>query len=75
MKYGGRVYCPRCRKGFIAFYEVEPSEPWETPDPPEKADELMTECPSCGGEMQVLELTAEVKEDIRRHREGEEPRA
>lgn len=75
MKYGGRTYCPRCAKGLIVFYEVTKPEPWETADPPEKADELVTTCPFCGGEMQVLELTDEAKEDIRRHRQGEEPRA
>ncbi len=73
MKPAGRTYCPRCAKGFIVFFESRKPEPWEAADPPEKADELVTTCPVCGGEMQVLELTDEAKEAVRRHREGEEP--
>jgi len=71
VKPAGRTYCTKCRVGFMVYFEIEPSEPWETADPPEKADELVTTCPKCGGEMQVLELTDEAREQLRRHREGE----
>lgn len=65
MKPGAVTYCPRCRKVFIAFVEIEPLEPWETAEPREAEVEILTSCPRCLCETQILQLSDELRDVLR----------
>lgn len=71
MKPGALTYCPRCRKAFVALVEIEPLEPWESLDVLDE-EKALTECPRCEGEMQVLQMSAELRAALKANRESEE---
>lgn len=70
-----RLHCPRCKQTFTAVGATNPPPGVESHDlgmsVDETEDEDLTTCPRCGGELEVLELSDEMRETLRTNREDD----
>lgn len=74
-KFLARLFCPRCQATFTAVGALEAPEGVEAHDTGttvgDAEDDDLADCPRCGGELQVLELSDDMRETLRENREDD----
>lgn len=72
VKVQGRIYCPRCHAVYSILTAIEDALEFDAPLHAADADSI-GDCVRCGGEVEVLELSEELREYLRRLDDDFEP--